>query len=111
DRPPAGQPVHAQRLADDPADAVARVQGRERILEHDLHAPPQRLEVALAEAGDVLAVEDDAARGRPVQPEQRPADSGLAAARLADEPERLAAANLEAEVVHRARLPHLPVDD
>src|SRR5581483_3719855 len=52
--------VDAQRLADDPADAVARVQRRERVLEDHLHPPPQRPELALAEVGDVVPVEDDA---------------------------------------------------
>ena len=45
-----------------------------------------------AQRRDVLAVEDDPARGRLVEAEDRAPDRRLAAARLADQPERLAAA-------------------
>ena len=44
------EPVHPQRLADDAADAVPRVQRRERVLEDHLHPPAQRPQLALAEA-------------------------------------------------------------
>jgi hypothetical protein len=89
---------------------VTRVQRREGILEDDLHPAAERLEVALAEIGDVLAVEADPARRRPVQPEQRPADRRLPASRLADEAERLAAANVERDVVDGANVAHVPVE-
>ena len=102
--------MDAQRLADDPADGVARVERRERVLEDHLHPPPQRLELALAERGDVLAVEDDPARGRLVQAEERPPDRRLAAARFADEAERLAAADLEADAVDRADVADVAVE-
>ena len=38
-RPAAHALMNAQRLADDSADAVSRIQGRERVLEHHLHLP------------------------------------------------------------------------
>ena len=48
-RPPArrlGEAVRAQRLADDPADAVPRVERRVRVLEDHLHPPAQRPQLA-----------------------------------------------------------------
>ena len=51
------------------------------------------------ERREVAAVEDDLARGRLDQPEQRPPERRLAAARLADQAERLAAADLEVDAV------------
>ena len=108
---PAEQTVRTQRLADDPADAVARVQRRERILEHHLHPPPQRTQLALAELRDVLPVEQDASGGRLVQPQDRPPDGRLAAAGFADEPKRLAALDLERHVVDRTDVADMPVED
>ena len=49
DAPCRARAVHAQRLADDAADGVARVERRERVLEDHLHPPPQRPQLALAE--------------------------------------------------------------
>ena len=91
--------VHAQRLADHARNRVARVQRRVRILEDHLHPPPQRAHLRLAEVGDVGAVEGDLPGGRLVEAEERAADGRLAAARLADEPERLAALDLERDAV------------
>src|SRR5262249_52431275 len=51
------------------------------------------------EAEDVLPLEEDLARGRLDQAEDRAADRRLAAARLADETEGLAVADLERDVV------------
>ena len=51
-----GEPVHAERLADDVARGHARVERGERILEYDLHRAPMRPHLGLAEAGDVGAV-------------------------------------------------------
>ena len=34
--------VDLQRTTDDRADSLARVQARVRVLEHDLHLPPNR---------------------------------------------------------------------
>ena len=57
---------------------------------------PQRPERPALEAGDVAALEPDRAAGRLVEPQDRPARRGLAAARLADEPEGLARGDVEA---------------
>src|SRR5206468_2148282 len=57
----AGETVRAQRLADDPADAVPRVERGERILEDHLHAPAQRPQLVVTEMRDVPPVEADPA--------------------------------------------------
>src|SRR5205823_4389288 len=75
------EPMGAERLADDPADAVAWVERRERILEDHLHPSAERAELALAQARDVLSVEEDPAVRRLVQTQDRPTDGRLAAAR------------------------------
>ncbi len=107
----AAAPVHAQRLADHPPDRVARVQRRVRVLEDHLHPPAQRPHLALAQVRDVGAVEADRAAGRLVQAQQRPADRRLAAARLADEPERLAALDRQRDAVDRVHVADVPVHD
>ena len=96
---PLGDAVDAERLAHDPPHAVARVQGRVRVLEDHLHAPAQRPQGALAEVRDVLAVEDHVPVRGLVEAQDRPAERGLAAAGLAHEPERLAALDGEGDVV------------
>ena len=58
---------------------------------------------------DVGAVEDDLPRGRLVEPQERAADRRLAAARLADQPERLAALDRERDAVDRLHVPDVPV--
>ena len=90
---------------------VARVQRRVRILEDHLHPSTQRTQVVLAEVRDVLAVEDDRATGRLVQPEDRPADRRLPAARLADEPERLAALDVERHAVDGLHVTDVAIED
>ena len=96
---PVGDPVEAQRVADRGADRHRRVQRCVRVLEDDLQPPAKRAHLGLAEPGDLLALELDAAAGRLDQPEQGPAQRRLARARLADEPEDLAVAKVEADPV------------
>ena len=107
---PLARPCVAQRLADDPADAVARVERRERVLEDHLHAPAKRSHARLVERREVLPVEDDAPAGRLVEQEHRAAERRLAAARLADEAERLAAADREADAVDRLDVADVAVE-
>ena len=93
--------VDLQRVADDRADPLARIQARVRILEDHLHLAAQRPQPAGAELLDRLALEDDLAGRRLEQPDDRAAERRLAAARLADEAERLALLHGEADVVDR----------
>ncbi len=62
-------------------------------------------------AEDVLAVERRRSRGRRDQADERPAEGRLAAAGLADEPEDLAALDLEADVVDGLHVADLAAED
>ena len=61
--------------------------------------------------GDVLAVEDDLAVGRLEQLDHRAAERRLAAAGLADEPERLARAQRQVDAVDGVHLADAPLED
>ena len=78
------------------ASAVSRsidgVEGGVRILEDHLDLASQRPELPLGQLGDLLAAVADAPAGGGDQAHQRPAQGGLAAARLADDSEHLTAA-------------------
>ena len=54
---PDGDPVQLQRVADDLADALARVQRRVGVLEDHLHLAPQRAQLAATELGQLGAAE------------------------------------------------------
>ena len=95
----AADAVHLERLADDVAGALPRVERGERVLEDDLQLPAVGPELLLAEARDVVAVELDGAGGRLDQAHDGAAHRGLAAAALADQPQRLARADREAHAV------------
>ena len=84
---------------------LARAERRVRVLEHDLHfAPPAPQLRDGRGAADVLAVELDAARGRLGQTQQHAPGGGLAAARLADQRQRLAGGEIERHAVNRPDL-------
>ena len=89
---------------------VARVERRVRVLEDDLHPAPVGPEGGAREAGDVPAVEQDRSRRGVDEPQQQPAHGGLAAARLADQPERLAAPDDEVHAVHGLDLGDRPLE-
>src|SRR5216110_546532 len=97
--PRLGELVDHERLADDRAHRHPRIERRVGVLEDDLHLFAQRTQRALVERRDVLRPEPDLARRRLDQPEDRATRGGLAAARLADEAERLARQDLERHVV------------
>jgi hypothetical protein len=91
-----------QRLFQHVADGHPRIQRSIRILEDDLHLAPQRAHLAFRQGEQVAPAEPDLARRRLDQPQQQPADRRLAAARFADQRERLPLVQLEAHVVDRA---------
>jgi hypothetical protein len=70
-------------------------------LEDHLHLAPQRPELALLELRDVLPVEADRPRRRIEQAQHETRRRRLAAAGLADDPERLAAAHGQRDVLDR----------
>src|SRR6185369_6855870 len=82
--------VDLERLGQDGADGVARVERAERVLEDDLHVAPPPRQRAPVELEDILAREADAAAARLDQAQERAAEGRLAAARLADDAQRLA---------------------
>src|SRR3546814_2709778 len=67
--------------------------------EDDLHVAPQRRQLARIQGRDVLALEPHLAAGRLDQPEDAASRRGLAAAGLADDPERFAGLEFEADAV------------
>ena len=94
-------------FADLVADGQRRVQAGQRVLEDepDLLAP-QLAHVLGAELQEVDPVEQDRARDDPAgrirdEPRDRQRRDALAAAGFADQPERLAVADVEADIVDR----------
>ncbi len=100
-----------QRHPDDLADPLARVQRRVRVLEDHLHLAAQRHERAARGVRDVRAAEAHGAARRLEQAHDRPRQRRLAAARLADEPQRLALDEREGDVVDRVHRADDPVDE
>ena len=103
-----GEPVDLQPLADDVADRHARIERGVRILENDLHLAAHLAQLALrASPADVLPVENHfAAGGLDRAAGSRGPTVDLAAARFADQAERLARADVEA--TRRRRLSRAP---
>ena len=100
-----GDVLDAQRRAHDRADGVAGVQRRVRVLEDHLYVPPQRAHLARGDVRDVAALEHDLPAGGLQQPGHEPAGRRLAAARLADQAQRLPRAYREVDPVHRPDRP------
>ncbi len=89
----------ADRLGEDVAHPHARIEARERVLEHDLHAAAQRPKGAGGEIVDAASVEHDLSRGDLEQPQHRAADGGFAASGFADQRQRLALVDMERHAV------------
>src|SRR5581483_1991656 len=97
--------VDVERLRDDRADALPRVQRRVRILEDHHHLAPHRPHLRTVEVRDVAALEDDLAAGRLEEPGDAARHRRLAAARFTHDTERLARLEREVDAVdglHRA---------
>ena len=104
-------PVHADRLAECVRDALARIERGGRILEHDLQAAPQAPQLRRARRDHVQPVEAHLARIRGDEAQAGARDRRFAAARFADDAERLAALDGERDAVdraHRHGLRHRP---
>jgi hypothetical protein len=72
--------LRAQRGGDDVRDGHARAEGRMRVLEDHVHLAAEGAQLPGRHAGDVRAVEYDAAAVRLGQAQHAAADGGLAAA-------------------------------
>ena len=105
-----GDALQAQRFADDLADPLARVQRGVGVLKDHLQLAPQRSHRSARKAGDLAALEADRARCRLEQLQHGAAKRRLARARLADQPERFAGLDREADPVHGADLVDGAVD-
>src|ERR1700733_2377526 len=97
------------RLGDLPADAQRRVERGERVLEHGADPPPKDPPALLRrEADDVLALEQDRTADLCRGPEKVEAGAGhtaLAGPGFADDSERAAGLEREADVAHGGNLP------
>ena len=107
----AGEVMGLDRLGDDRPDRHPRVEGSIGVLEDDLHPAAILAQLARVEGRQVDAVEPDGPAGRVAEPDHRPADRALAAAGLADQAERLAAADRERRPVDRLDGPLLGLED
>ena len=94
--------MDAHGLADDLPDGHARIERGVGILEDHLHLLAYAGHLGARERGEVRAGEQDLAAGRIVEAEHEAAERGLAAAGLADDCERLAAAHVEGDTIDRA---------
>ncbi len=98
---PGADIVLAQWLDQDIGHGHARIKRGIRILEHDLHPPPQRTQGLRRGRSDILAVEHHTACRRFHQPQQGPPERGLAATRFTDQAVGLATTDIEADAIHR----------
>src|SRR6266511_66234 len=105
------QLVYLERLGDDEADALARIERSVGILEDHHHLAPDRPHARPRETRDVATVEDDLAVGRVEQPHDAAGKGGLAATRLAHDPERLSRLDGEAHAVDRFHGADLLLED
>ena len=96
--------VNDQRLSHDRADRHARIERRIRILKDDLHVAPHPPHAAGVELADVGAVEVDRPRRRLDQSQDAAADRRLSRSRFADQSERLAGRDVEADAIDRLHL-------
>ena len=83
--------VRDEALGEDRLDALPRIQTGHRILKDHLHPAATAPQFLAPQRRHVHAVEDDLTLGHRSQPQQGPAEGGLAAARLADQAVRAAA--------------------
>jgi hypothetical protein len=104
--------VNAQALADGIAYSHARIQRGVRILKDHLHLAAHLAHLRSGESGQLPAFEGDSAAGRLDQPNEAASQAGLAAARLADQSDRLSLLHIEAHAVNRpdvlSRAPQQP---
>src|SRR5208337_462040 len=82
----------------------------ERVLEDDLHRPPQRPQLAIRHPGQLGAAKSYRSCGRLDELENRLAGRGLAATRLADERERTARRNIEAHAIDGLDMANHPLE-
>src|ERR1700761_4543347 len=87
----------ADWLGNRKADGQARVERGERILENKLYVTSQLTFGAAIKLRDVSSIEVDRAGIRRLQPDDRTHHGGLSAAAFADDSQRLAGVQVEAD--------------
>ena len=97
--------VDEEPLLDDLEDGEPRAQRGERVLEDDLHAPPQGPQLLLAHHLELCAVELDRSVAGD-QPQQRLGQGRLARPGLADDADGLAGAYRQVDPVNRFDVSH-----
>ncbi len=94
-----------ERFGDAVGDAHPRIERAVRILKHELQAAAHVGEMFCAVlAGDRFAEQFDASLGRRDQADQQPADGRFAGAGFADQPQRFARRNIEADLIDGMKL-------
>ena len=104
-------PVHLRAEHDGLLDRQARVERGVRVLEHHLHLPAQRAQPRRVVGPHEGPVERDAPRVGPDEMHEQARGRRLAAAGLAHDPEHLAGADGEVDVVDRLHPRHRAVED
>ncbi len=99
--------MDGEGFAKDRADGHARIERRERVLEHDLHVAPHGAQVAAGKAKHVLAVKGDLAFAGFDEAQHAARRGGLAATGLADQSQRFAAVDRKRHAVHGVNAPDL----
>ena len=93
--------MHLHRLGDDVADLHAWIKRAVGVLEDDLDTAPQRQELLVRKPGEIDAIIEDLASGRPLELQDASASCRLTATTLTDQPQRLAATKREVDTVNR----------
>ena len=106
-----GDAVDAQRLGEHRADRHPRVQRRVRVLEDHLHPAADPAQPVALQRGHVDPVEADLAVGGVDEADHGAGERRLAAAGLADEAERLPAADLQRDAVDGPDRADLALED
>src|SRR5262249_54090614 len=104
-------PVHRQGFGNDLPHRHARIERAVRVLEDDLHLAADRPQIVVAQLREIAPLEDHFAARRALELENAAAGRRLAAARLAHEPEGLAALEREAHAAHGANQPQAAAEE
>ena len=93
--------MERQRLGQDLADGHARIERRIGILEDDLRIAAEGAQFVGVQCEQIASLEANSSRIRLDQAQHQPADGGFAAAGFADQRQRLAGIDAEADAIDR----------
>ena len=92
--------MQLKRLCYGLADRLSGVKGRERILENYLHLFTLMTQGSFIQSGDILTLKKNLASCGLKQPQNGTTGSRLAAARLADDTQRLASVDCKCNIIN-----------